>query len=58
MSKTFASALAGILFGFSALMMLFNKEEWVSAALLGGAGVLMIIHALRLKNKKTTCNQN
>ncbi len=56
-NEAFASTLAGILFGFSALLMLYNKEEYVSGGLLAIAGLLMIIHALRIRNKKSICKK-
>lgn len=54
-NELYASALAGILFGFSALIMILNKEEYVSGGLLALAGILMVIHGIRSKNKKSNC---
>lgn len=56
-NEVFASAMAGILFGFSALLMMFNKEEYVSGGLLAISGLLMIIHAVRIRNKKSICKK-
>lgn len=56
-NEAFASAVAGILFGFSALLMMLNKEEYVSGAILAIAGVLMIIHTLRIRKKNSTCDK-
>ncbi len=56
-NQAFTSALAGILFGFSALLMFLNKEEPLLPCLLTTAGLLMIMHTISLKNTKTTCKK-
>ncbi len=58
-NNVFVSILAGILFGFSALLMFFRADEPVSVALLSISGILMFIYAWRIRNKKNTdCNLN
>ena len=54
-NSAFSSALAGILFGFSALIMILNKGEYLSGGMLAAAGFLMVIHAILVRKKKTTC---
>lgn len=56
-NQALASTWAGILFGFSALLMMYNKEEYVSGGILAVAGLIMIVHALRIRNKKSTCKK-
>ena len=55
--EAFSSVMAGVLFGFSALLMVVKKEEYVSGGLLAIAGILMIIHAITIRNKKSTCKK-
>lgn len=54
-NEVFASVLAGILFGFSALLMWWNKDEPVSAVLLAISGLLMVVHAIRSRKRKKNC---
>lgn len=54
-NQVMASTYAGILFGFTALLLLWNKSEPLYIAMLGISAILMTIHAMRLRGKKSTC---
>lgn len=51
-NQVFASVLAGVLFGFSALLMWFKKEEPFSAILMATSALLMLIYAYQIRNKE------
>ncbi len=54
-NEAFASAFAGILFGFSALSILNDGQVKFHAVLLIIAAVLMFIHACRIHKKQSNC---